>query len=147
VVTFLRHVGCPFAEATMRELVPLAEAHAAVAVIAVGQAPAAAMHAWSRGFGGTGRIELHADEELRSYARWGIGRTGVCHFMGARALARLVELRRRGVRNRLSVGSRFQSGATFAVDARGLVVWRHLPRHAGDLPDLDAAIRAIRASG
>jgi hypothetical protein len=28
------------------------------------------------------------------------------------------------------------------VDAGGTIVWRHLPRHAGDLPDLDAAADA-----
>jgi hypothetical protein len=50
-----------------------------------------------------------------------------------------VGLARKGIRNRHPVGSRWQRAGTFAVDAGGTIVWRHLPRHAGDLPDLDAA--------
>jgi hypothetical protein len=35
------------------------------------------------------------------------------------------------------------AGRTFAVGADGTVRWRHLPEHAGDLPDLEAAAQAV----
>jgi hypothetical protein len=47
-----------------------------------------------------------------------------------------------GIRNRHPHGTRWQQAGTFAVDASETVRWRHLPEHAGDLPDLDSAVAA-----
>jgi hypothetical protein len=64
--------------------------------------------------------------------------------MGRRSLAEVGRLAREGVRNRHPDGTRWQSAGTFAVDGGGVVRWRHLPEHAGDLPDLRDAIAALR---
>jgi hypothetical protein len=87
-------------------------------------------------------VRLVIDEERLAYGAWGLGRTTVSHFMGRRSLRAIAELARRGIRNRHPVGTRWQRAGTFAVDAAGTVVWRHIPAHAGDLPDLEEAVTA-----
>jgi hypothetical protein len=68
----------------------------------------------------------------------------VSHFLGRRSLRQVAKLARNGIRNRHPHGTRWQSAGTFALDGEATVRWRHLPEHAGDLPDLDAAVRALR---
>ena len=120
VVAFLRHTGCPFAEATLRAMRDAAAAASEVQWVAVSHAPADATDRWCQGL------------------------TGVSHFMGRRSLGAVGRLARQGIRNTHPSGTRWQSAGTFALDREGVVRWRHLPEHAGDLPDLDAA-RAVVA--
>ena len=55
----------------------------------------------------------------------------------------VARLARQGIRNRHPDGTRWQRAGTFAIDADGVVRWRHLAEHAGDLPDLGAALVAL----
>jgi hypothetical protein len=144
VVAFLRHTGCPFAEATAQALRDAADADGACDWIAVSHAPAVATLRWCDAIGGTGRVQVLVDPERRTYAAWGLGRSSLGHFMGRRSLSEVTRLARRGIRNRHPDGTRWQQAGTFAVDADGVVRWRHLPEHAGDLPDLGAAAAATR---
>jgi hypothetical protein len=132
VIAFLRHTGCPFAEATMVALRDLPGSR-----IAVSHAPAEATARWCEAIGGCGDVRLLHDPQRETYAAWGLGRSSLGHFMGRRSLAEVGRLAKRGVRNRHPDGTRWQQAGTFAVDASGIVRWRHLPQHAGDLPDLD----------
>jgi hypothetical protein len=142
VVSFLRHTGCPFAEATMRAL---RETEAeGVELVAVSHAPADATDAWCDAVGGADGVSVAIDEDRSTYAAWGLGRSSLAHFMGLRSLREVVRLARHGVRNRHPDGTRWQRAGTFAIDGEGTVRWRHLPAHAGDLPDLDQAVRAAR---
>jgi len=144
VVAFLRHAGCPFAEATLRSLRDHASASAAqVTFLAVSHAPEQATARWLDAIGGAGQVTVVADADRAAYAAWGLGRSRLGHFAGPRSMLAVARLARHGVRNRHPTGSRWQSAGTFAVDAEGTVRWRHLPEHAGDLPDLDAAIAAL----
>lgn len=135
VVAFLRHTGCPFSEATMRALREVD----AVQVIAVSHAPADATAKWCDAIGGAGDVRLVIDPTREQYAAWGLGRSSLGHFMGRRSLAAVGRQAKRGIRNRHPHGTRWQQAGTFAIDAAGVVRWRHLPAHAGDLPDLAAA--------
>jgi hypothetical protein len=143
VVAFLRHAGCPFAEATVRALREAAPEHSGIAWIAVSHAPEGATAAWCDAVGGAGPVEIVADPERAIYGAWGVGRTTLGHFLGRRSLGAVARLAREGIRNRHPVGSRWQRAGTFAVDAEGVVRWRHLPEHAGDLPDLEAAAASL----
>lgn len=145
VVAFLRHTGCPFAEWTARALREAAERHRGVAWIAVSHAPESATEAWVRAVGGPGRVMVVSDRARESYAAWGLGRTSLGHFAGRRSLSQVARLAREGVRNRHPAGTRWQRAGTFAVDADGIVRWRHLPDHAGALPDLEQAVAAVHA--
>ncbi|HEV3230041.1 MAG TPA: AhpC/TSA family protein [Solirubrobacteraceae bacterium] len=146
VVAFLRHVGCPFAEATFSELSQRAAGEDHVHFIAVSHASPAATREWcSAVAGGPGAVELVFDEQRSIYAAWGLGRSSLAHFMGTRSLRAVADLGRKGVRNRHPSGTRWQTAGTFAVDAAGVIRWVHVPEHAGSLPDLDAAALAARA--
>jgi AhpC/TSA antioxidant enzyme len=146
VVAFLRHVGCPFAEATFRDLRRHADRHADVRFIAVSHAAEAPTRSWCATVaGGPGAVEVVVDPDRELYAAWGLGTTSLSHFLGRRSLADVARLAQRGIRNRHPSGTRWQGAGTFAVDGTGIVRWAHVPEHAGALPDLDAAIAGARA--
>ena len=86
-----------------------------------------------------GRL-IAADPELETLQREAgsdIGQT-----LALPQVAAVAQLARKGIRNRHPAGSRWQRAGTFAVDRNGKIAWRHIPRHAGDLPDLSAAAEA-----
>jgi hypothetical protein len=144
VIAFLRHTGCPFAEATMHALRDAAaEARDDVALIGISHAPAGATLRWCEAVGGSDGVQMLLDPERTFYASWGLGRSSLGHFMGRRSLGEVRGLARRGIRNRHPHGTRWQQAGTFAVDASGVVRWRHLPEHAGELPDLGEAVAAV----
>ncbi len=144
IVAFLRHTGCPFAELTMRTLREAAARSPWVQWIAISHAPQEASERWCRAVGGADGVVIASDPSRRAYADWGLGRTSLSHFLGPRSLGAVRSLARRGIRNRHPHGTRWQQAGTFALDDRALVRWRFLPAHAGDLPDLDLALDAIR---
>jgi len=145
VVVFLRHVGCPFAEATFRAAHELAAADPGTRWIAVSHGSREATAEWCEAVsGGAGVVELVVDPDRAAYAAWGLGRTSLGHFLGRRSLGEVVRLSRQGIRNRHPSGTRWQSAGTFGVDAAGTIRSVHVPRHAGDLPDLQAAAAATR---
>jgi alkyl-hydroperoxide reductase/thiol specific antioxidant family protein len=142
VVAFLRHTGCPFAEATAQALREAADRQSEIDWTAVSHAPAAATERWFAAIGDMGSVRVLLDPERLTYAAWGLGRSSLGHFMGRRSLGQVTRLARQGIRNRHPDGTRWQRAGTFAIDADGVVRWRHLPEHAGDLPDLAAAAAA-----
>jgi hypothetical protein len=142
VVSFLRHTGCPFAEATMRALRETDPD--GVRLVAVSHAPAQATEAWCSAVGGADGVRVAIDADRSGYTAWGLGRSSLGHFMGLRSLREVARLARRGIRNRHPEGTRWQAAGTFAIDRDGIVRWRHLPAHAGDIPDFDEAVRAAR---
>lgn len=142
MIAFLRHTGCPFAEATMRAMREQSEARADVEWVAVSHADAQPTHSWCESVGGRGRVQVLIDPERVFYATWGLGRSSLSHFMGRRSLSEVKRLAAHGIRNRHPHGTRWQQAGTFAVDASGTVRWRHIPAHAGELPDLAAAASA-----
>ncbi|HKP89091.1 MAG TPA: AhpC/TSA family protein [Thermoleophilaceae bacterium] len=143
VVAFLRHTGCPFAEATARALREAAGAEPDVAWIAVSHAGTQATARWRDAIGGMRGVSVLVDPDRVHYATWGLGRTSIGHFMGRRSLGDVAHLAREGIRNRHPAGTRWQGAGTFAVDEDGVVRWRHLPEYAGDLPDLAEALRGL----
>ena len=145
VIAFLRHTGCPFAEATLLALRDAAAANPQIDWIAISHAGPEATKRWSDAIGGHGEVEILLDVDRRCYAAWGLGRSSLGHFLGRRSLSEVARLARRGIRNRHPEGTRWQQAGTFAVDASDVVRWRHLPEHAGELPDLDEAAAAVAA--
>ena len=143
VVAFLRHTGCPFAERTMQLLRDAAARRSDIQFFAVSHASDADTERWCAEVGGPGAVRVVSDPSRLSYAAWGLGRTSLGHFLGRRSLAAVTELAREGIRNRHPDGTRWQSAGTFALDGDGVVRWRSIPLHAGDLPDLDQALAAL----
>ncbi len=111
--------------------------------LAISHASAEQTERWAQALGGAGAVRLACDPSRGCYAEWGLERTSLGHFLGRRSLRAVAGLAREGVRNRHPAGTRWQSAGTFALDRDGIVRWRALPEHAGDLPDLDAALAAV----
>lgn len=143
IVAFLRHTGCPFAERAVQMLREAAASSPGTQWIAVSHAQAPETARWCLAIGGSGDMRVLSDPSRRAYAAWGLGRTSLGHFMGARSLAAVASLAREGIRNRHPAGTRWQSAGTFALDGEGVVRWVAIPDHAGELPDLDAALRSL----
>jgi hypothetical protein len=143
VVAFLRHVGCPFAEATVRHMTALAASQPPIDFIAVTHSPEKPSRSWCDAFGGAAGVQLVFDPDRRRYAAWGVGLSDRKHFAGGKSMAALTRLLDEGIHNRWASGNRWQAAATFAVDPSGVLRWRHLPLHAGDLPPLHDAIAAL----
>ena len=142
VVAFLRHVGCPFAESTVKELTRVADIRPDIRWIVVSHASLDATDRWCTAVGASRRVELFTDERRELYAAWGLGRSSLAHFAGPRSLAGVVKMQRRGIGHRHPAGTRWQQAGTFAIDSHGAICWRHIPKHAGDLPDVAAAADA-----
>jgi hypothetical protein len=121
-----------------------AEAEPGIAFVAVSHAPTQATARWCDAVGGMDAIRVLIDDGRVHYATWGLGRTSLTHFAGRRSLTEVGRLARAGIRNRHPDGTRWQRAGTFAIDAAGTVRWNHVPEHAGDLPDLSAALAALR---
>lgn len=143
VVGFLRHVGCPFAEATVREMAALAATQPTIDFIAVTHSRQEPSRSWCDAFGGAAGVQIVADPDRACYAAWGVGLSDRKHFAGPDSLRQLRRLLDEGIHNRWASGNRWQAAATFAVDPAGVLRWRHVPRHAGDLPPLHDAITAL----
>jgi hypothetical protein len=143
LVVFLRHVGCPFAEATFRALRDIAEAHRWIACYAVCHGDVKEISRWISALCGSGDVHLVHDQSRWLYGRWGLGYTTISHFIGPSALKMLLRLLGRGVRNRSASGTRWQRSGAFAIDADGRIIWMNVARHAGDLPDLADALMAV----
>jgi hypothetical protein len=147
VVAFLRHVGCPFAEATVRQMVGLATAMPAYDFIAVTHSEAKASQRWCEAFGGAAGVQLVPDPDRTHYAAWGVGLSDRKHFAGTASLRSLDRLLDDGIHNRWASGNRWQAAATFAIDATRHLRWRHVPGHAGDLPSIGEAVIALGSAG
>jgi len=143
VAAFLRHVGCPFAEATVRDMAALAPAYPAIDFIAVTHSPAAPSRSWCDAFGGAPGVQIVCDPPRARYAAWGVGLSDRKHFAGRDSMAALRRLLDQGIHNRWASGNRWQAAATFAIDGAGVLRWRHLPGHAGDLPALRDAVASL----
>src|SRR6202012_2667286 len=110
---------------TLRSMRDAAADDAGVQWLAVSHAPADATDRWGRSLGGSGGVQLVSDPSRRSYAAWGLGKTGLSHFMGRRSLGAVTRLARQGIRNTHPTGTRWQSAGTFALDRAAVVRWRH----------------------
>jgi hypothetical protein len=143
VVAFLRHVGCPFAEATVREMAALAAGQPTIDFIAVTHSQEEPSRRWCDAFGGAVGVQIVSDPDRARYAAWGVGLSDRKHFAGPRSLAAVGRLLDEGIHNRWASGNRWQAAATFAVDPAGVLRWRHFPSHAGDLPPLPDAVTAL----
>lgn len=85
------------------------------------------------------------DPSLESYAALGLKR-GVAETLGPRTWGSALRSLASGHVQTGMEGDPWQQGGTFALARGGEVVYAHANAHAGERPDLDAALAAVRAS-
>lgn len=85
------------------------------------------------------------DEERDVYAAWGLGLSSYWHAVSPMSIYNAVQLgKSEGIWNRTTEsGSRWQTSGAFAVDRTGIVRWVNVARTASDIPDLNAALKAL----
>lgn len=138
IIAFLRHPGCPCAERTIRRLGRL---DSPTVVVLHGEPRYA--RAWLAEVGASAPLRFVFDAEREQYARWRLGLIDAWHFLGPSPLLSLVPGWLEGARNRSATGTRYQRAGAFAIDDSGVVRWRHLAAHGGDLPDLAAGLSTL----
>lgn len=132
LVAFIRHVGCPFAEAAVRQLRDWSELHPDTPVWVVSHGREDVTHRWLSCIGGAGGLHWVQDCDRHLYASWGLGESRFWHFAGPASLLGVMRLWPQGIRNRMASGTRWQRAGMFLVDS-GHIVWCHVPRSAQEL--------------
>lgn len=148
LVVFLRHLGCPFAEDTVRRLFRLRMSGTqplVLHVIVVSQGDDAVTTRWLKRTVPGADFLVVPDPSCSLYAAWGIGRTSLLHFLGPSTVLGVVRLWFQGIFHGTTVGSRAQGAASFLIHKQGdksTIVWRHAPSHAADVPDYAEVLAA-----
>ncbi|KAF2137032.1 uncharacterized protein K452DRAFT_236552 [Aplosporella prunicola CBS 121167] len=153
VVTFLRHCGCPFAEKTFLSMRATAASHPSIRFVAVSHSDAAATDKWLGALGGPGTgdaaVTVLSDPDRTLFARWGLGVSSFWHVLSPWALWAVYRLGAdEGIWNRpTESGNRWQTAGSFAVDARGKVVWGRPAASASEVVEFGDAVAALERVG
>ncbi len=135
VIVFLRHVGCPFAEKTVKTLRDLEARDARVRVFFVSHGDPGTTARWLAEIGGAASATWIDDPSRELYGACGLGYSTLSHFLGRASLTGAIALRREHIRNRIASGTRWQKAGAFLVDRDGRLLWKHVPLTADELPD------------
>jgi hypothetical protein len=132
LIVFLRHVGCPFAENTVKQVRNWSATHSDTKIAIVSHGDEISTMNWLQSIGGQGPATLIIDESRTEYGHWGLGYSGLMHFMGPASLSSVVRLIFKGIINRSASGTRFQKSGMFLVKHK-MIVWCHVNASAEQL--------------
>jgi hypothetical protein len=135
LILFLRHTGCPFAEAALKALSDLANNDSELKCTAIFHGEALISKKWISSFNLSSNLNLVFDEHRDTYGDWGIGYSKITHLFNPKMLVNLIKLALNGITNKDASGTRWQQQAAFLIDDKGKVQWLHFPMHTGDLPN------------
>ena len=129
LVAFIRHVGCPFAERTVKALNAWGKKHPQVKLFLVSHGDPGITQQWLAEIGGIGAMELVNDPQRTLYGAWGLGYSSLWHFAGPSSLLGVARLWQQGIHNRVASGTRWQRAGTFLM-ASNRLIWQHVPTSA-----------------
>ncbi|CEJ57745.1 hypothetical protein PMG11_06427 [Penicillium brasilianum] len=146
VVAFLRHCGCPFAEATFLVMRTAATQHPDINFIAISHSDQRATEKWLNELDGPGSVTVVVDAEREIYAKWGLGVVSLSHVLSPASLVNAWKLgKEQGIWNRpTESGSRWQSSGYWAIDQEGHVRWGGPAARADDVLNVDEALKALQ---
>ncbi|OJJ76020.1 hypothetical protein ASPBRDRAFT_116045 [Aspergillus brasiliensis CBS 101740] len=86
IISFLRHCGCPVAEATFLELRTAAKNHPEINFVAVSHSDQPSTERWLESIGGntesgSNPVTVIVDADRKIYAQWGLGVTSWSHVL------------------------------------------------------------------
>lgn len=151
LVAFVRHCGCPFAQAEVESLGRALKAHPNVRIVIVAHSAEDVVQDWFDRVGKSNfpseakDVRLVADPKFQIYANWGIGQMGYSGMLNTDMIKNLRALASQGIKNtQTGEGSyRWQNSGGFAVDHGGKVQYAKLATHAGDTVDYEEAVKTI----
>lgn len=90
-------------------------------------------------------VRIVVDDERELYGQWGLGHSSWLHVLNPANFFTMFRLgREEGIGQRpTSSGYRWQTAGSWAVDKDGKIVWGGAGSRADDIPDFEAAIKAI----
>lgn len=141
-VSFLRHIGCPFAEATVRYLRDTAPDYSQLNFILVTHGEHKTAEEWLSAIGGLGSLRWLHDPDRELYGKWGIGYSGLGHVLSPKNFIDVLALRKLGIKNRDASGTRWQRSATFLIKDNQ-VLWKSIPATANIVPSINEALEPI----
>jgi hypothetical protein len=170
VIIFVRHLGCPFCEVTIRDALRCAKEWTTINFHVVVHATDEQIVSYLKDLHVElhSNVKMHADPERETYAAWGVGEIGLSAIFKSSALSKAMALRKEGIKNGLTIGvrarrfsfiiemlisetyqSRYQTNAAFALDTQGIIRFVHVAQDASEVSDLEAACRSLelKASG
>jgi hypothetical protein len=125
LVVFLRHVGCPFAENMIKQVRNWSAVNSDTEIVVVSHGDEKSTHQWLASIGGLGSSKLIIDVKREIYGNWGIGYSGLMHFLGHKSLFAVLKLIFKGIKNRSASGTRFQKSAIFLIK-NNKIIWSHV---------------------
>ncbi|PWN87457.1 hypothetical protein FA10DRAFT_288878 [Acaromyces ingoldii] len=151
LVAFVRHCGCPFAQAEVESLGRALKAHPNVRIVIVSHSSDEVVKDWFERVGKANfpdeakDVRLVADPKFELYASWGIGQMGYSGMLNSDMIKSLKELAAQGIKNtETGEGSyRWQNSGGFAVDHGGKVQFSKLASHAGDTVNYEEAVKTV----
>ena len=129
LIAFMRHVGCPFAEHTVKRLDDLASENPGLDIYLVSHAAEQPTKDWLLSLKTVNQFKLIIDTAREIYGKWGLGFSSASHFLGAPSLLGASRLLFKGIRNRNAYGTRWQRAGLFCVKD-GVLLWSHVPTSA-----------------
>lgn len=137
LIAFLRHTGCPFAEATVKTLRQDIALNPKFNALIVTHGDHNVATSWLEAIGGTGKLQWFHDPEREVYGQWGLGYTGIGHMLGLPVFKSIRQLRKQGISNRDASGTRWQTAGAFLVDQNRTILWVQNVKTANILPKLE----------
>lgn len=104
---------------------------------------------WRRDIGGQDddppNLAIVVDEQRAAYGAWGLGIASFWHVLNPQGLYELYRMANdEGIVNRpTESGYRWQTSGSWAVDAKGKVVWGGPVKTANEIPDFAHAVKAL----
>ena len=93
-------------------------------------------------------VTCYSDPTVESYQRYGLARGGAQQVFGPAVWLRAAQVTAEGAFEGLPlgkpVGDPFQMPGLFIIDRDGRVLMAYYSKHAGDYPDDEALLRAVR---
>ncbi|UZJ57083.1 hypothetical protein CBS101457_006403 [Exobasidium rhododendri] len=150
LIAFVRHCGCPFAEAELKSLGEVQKRYPNVHVIVVSHSKQEVVDDWFERIGkpkfaNLNQVKVIADPEYKIYDSFGIGQLGYSGLFSMSMVTELRNLASKGIKNTTTGqgSNRWQNSGGFAVDQGGVVRWRKVATNAGDTCDYQKAVKTI----
>merc|ERR1712225_185716 len=144
---FTRHMGCPFCEKEIRRVIQLAkeEANKDIRFIIITSVSSYDLERFVLNELGLGpvlplNVTCFGDAERRVYLAYGLGELSLLNVINKEVMNQVGELRKEGISNRLTRGTRWQTNGGFAIDKQGKVRFVHVGTDSRDMTDLQAAL-------
>ncbi|KAL7009695.1 hypothetical protein EMMF5_000603 [Cystobasidiomycetes sp. EMM_F5] len=150
ILLFTRHLGCPYCELEIRQIVKEAQKpknENTTFYIVIHSVQTQVVESFLQNELGVpipANVVCYGDEERLAYAEWGLGEIGLYAIFKPEVLAGVWNMRKDGIKNRYTRGTRWQTNGGFAVDADNKVRYIHIGKDSSDVTNLRKAMASIR---